>query len=195
MKKLVLLFFISLSLVTAMSQTNSDSKKSTLKLLSGVYSDSIPYNYGNAWGKRTFTFENGRWSLTFILSLDPQMKDQVFQFRTFGSYIIEDKHPLLTDTYLAVFFEEKKFLTLLTSKKELHNLFGFTLCNLSIGKEEDISENGCSLWASVKECPADYDLLSIDNEGRVYFGTRPKNNNMCVPELRPISLTPPVIKQ
>ena len=168
--------------------------KSKLENLSGTYADPTPYNYGTAWGKRIFTFNNGKWTLDFTLSLDPDMKMQVFRFRTWGTYHIEEKSTTLANTYHAVFYEDKKLLTLKTADENLIKAFGFAPCNLTIDKEQDVSEKGCSGWKSVKECPGDYDLLSLDKEGKLYFGNRPPDNDMCSANKRPTSLTPPVIK-
>lgn len=172
---------------------NLDSK-TKLENLSGTYADVTPYNYGKAYGKRIFTFDKGNWTLDFTLSLDPEMKMQVFKFRTFGTYRIQNKSTTIADTYEAVFFEEKKFLTLKTNDEKLIKAFGFAPCALKVDVEHDVSENGCIGWKSVRECPGDYDLLSLDNEGRLYFGNRPQDNDMCSPEKRPTALTPPVTK-
>ncbi len=168
--------------------------KYKLQHLSGTYADAKPYSYGKAWGSRVFTFNKGRWTLSFTLALDPEMKMQVFRFRTLGTYQVQEKSDKVPGTYNAVFYEEKKMLTLKTSDQNLVNAFGFASCNLTTDTEQDISEKGCSAWKPVAECPGDYDLLSLDKEGRLYFGSRPADNDMCSPEKRPVSLTPPVIK-
>ncbi|TAE83709.1 MAG: hypothetical protein EAY81_08290 [Bacteroidetes bacterium] len=196
MKKSILyIAAITLAALTFAFTSNTDKElKSKLENLSGTYADPTPYNYGKAWGKRIFTFNKGKWTLDFTLSLDPEMKMQVFRFRTWGTYNIEEKSTILANTYHAVFYEDKKLLTLKTSDENLINAFGFAPCQLTIDKEQDVSEKGCSGWKSVKECPGDYDLLSLDKEGKLYFGNRPQDNDMCSANKRPTSLTPPVIK-
>lgn len=196
MKKSILyLSIIVISIVAFAFTTNTDKDlKSKLENLSGTYADPSPYNYGQAFGKRIFTFDKGKWTLDFTLSLDPEMKMQVFKFRTLGTYKVQAKSNKVPDTYEAVFFEEKKFLTLKTSDENLIKAFGFAPCHLTIDIEQDVSVNGCSVWKSVKECPGDYDLLSLDKDGKLYFGNRPQDNDMCSPDKRPTSLTPPVIK-
>jgi hypothetical protein len=122
------------------------------------------------------------------------MKMQVFKFRTYGNYVIQEKSNKVANTFNALFYEEKKFLTLRTNDVNLINAFGFAPCNLTLNKEQDVSENGCSGWKPVKICGGDYDLLSLDEKGNLYFGNRPQDNDMCSPEKRPTSLTPPVVK-
>ena len=196
MKKSILyITIIAFATITFAFTTNADKDlKSKLENLSGSYADLAPYNYGKAWGKRIFTFDKGKWTLDFTLALDPEMKMQVFNFRTLGTYKIQDKSSKVADTYNAVFYEEKKLLTLKTSEENLIKAFGFAPCNMTKDVEQDVSEKGCTGWKSVAECPADNDLLSLDKDGKLYFGSRPQDNDMCSPEKRPTSLTPPVIK-
>lgn len=196
MKKSITYIAITVLSIIAFAFTSisNNDLKSKLENLSGTYSDPSPYNYGKAWGERVFTFDKGKWTLDFTLALDPEMKLQVFKFRTLGTYKVQEKSSKVADTYNAVFYEEKKFLTLRTSDENLIKTFGFSPCNMTVDVEQDISTNGCSAWKSVKECPVDYDLLSLDKEGKLYFGNRPQDNNMCSADRRPTSLTPPVVK-
>lgn len=195
MKKAIIYFAIvvTAALTFAFTNKNNTDLKYKLEHLSGTYADAKPYNYGKAWGNRVFTFDKGKWTLVFTLSLDPEMKMQVFEFRTYGTYKLQEKSSV-TDTYNALFLEEKKFVTLKTNDKNLIEAFGFAPCNMVKDVEKDISENGCSGWKSVKDCAGDYDLLSLDKEGKLYFGDRPSDNDMCSPKKRPTKLTPPVTK-
>ncbi|NET31683.1 MAG: hypothetical protein F6K19_06740 [Cyanothece sp. SIO1E1] len=200
-RKAITVLFVGtliLSLLScSMTKTNSTelSVKERLEQLSGTYLDLVPYNYGQAFGQRVFTFDNGKWTLRFTLGLDPQLQQKVFQFRTFGTYEVLDKSLLVPTAYNALFLEEKKFLTLLTDNQDLIGAFGLGNCQLEQGKEKDISEDGCALWAAVEVCQEDHDLLALDAEGLLYFGVRPPDNNMCTADRRPITLTPPVSKQ
>jgi hypothetical protein len=178
----------------AFTNNSKNEEKKRLENLSGTYADQQPYAYGTAWGKRVFTFNKGSWTLDFTLALDKELKMPVFQFRTYGNYIVQEKSTSVANTYNAVFYEEKKFLTLKTADENLINAFGFAACQMKKDVEMDVSEKGCSGWKSVAECPADHDLLSLDKDGKLYFGNRPQDNNMCSADKRPTSLTPPVVK-
>lgn len=196
MKKSILYFTLAalISLTSAFTFKKDTDLKYKLEHLSGTYADAKPYNYGKAWGKRVFTFDNGKWTLVFTLGLDPELKMQVFQFRTVGNYKLEEKSTKLENTYNAVFYEAKKFLTLKTADANLIKAFGFVSCGMTKDIEIDVSEKGCSGWKSVAECPGDYDLLSLDAKGLLYFGDRPADNDMCSADKRPTKLTPPVTK-
>jgi len=196
--KNIILFVATLVAAIATSaykpaDTENDLKQ-RLQTLSGTYADAKPYAYGQAWGQRVFTFNKGKWTLVFTLALDPELKMKVFEFRTIGNYKLQEKSVSVANTYNAVFYEDKKFVTVKTTDQNLINAFGFAPCQITPNIEKDISENGCSAWKSVKACPGDYDLLSLDDEGKLYFGERPADNDMCSPEKRPTTLTPPVVK-
>lgn len=184
-----------LSCSMAKSGSAEPSKKEQLERLSGTYQDAVPYSYGTAFGQRIFTFEAGKWTLQFTLGLDPNLQQKVFQFRTYGTYQVLGKSNVVPEAYNALFLEDKKFLTLLTDNTDLIGAFGFDGCQLEMGIEKDISEEGCALWAAVDICHEDHDLLALDAEGLLYFGLRPPDNNMCTAERRPTALTPPVSKQ
>lgn len=173
---------------------SSEQMKNDLENLSGTYQDLVPYAYGDAFGQRTFTFDQGTWTLEFTLGLDPNLNNQVFQFRTFGSYKIIESSSIITHAFNAEFGEDKKFLTLKTDDPQLIEAFGFSSCELIPFVEKDISADGCALWKTVEECPIDYDLLAMDEKGLLYFGVRPPDNDMCSADKRPTQLTPPVTK-
>jgi hypothetical protein len=197
MKKAMMYVAMAAVIVSTMAFAyNKGDKDLKYKLehLSGKYADAKPYNYGKAWGKRVFTFNKGRWTLVFTLALDPAMNMPVFEFRTYGSYSLQEKSATLADTYHALFLEEKKFVTLKTGDEKLIQAFGFVPCGMTKDVEQDISITGCSAWKSVADCPGDYDLLSLDKSGQLYFGERPADNDMCSAEKRPTKLTPPVVK-
>ncbi|MCZ8342645.1 MAG: hypothetical protein O9301_06410 [Leptospira sp.] len=162
------------------------------KSLHGVYADPKPYSYGQTFGHRKFSFEKDRWTLDFTLSLDPLGKMPVFSFRTFGRYEVLSPSKVVPGAFEAIFYEDKKFVTLHTKQKELVDAFGFTPCALEVGIEKDISETGCSVWAPVSVCNEDHDLLALTETGGIRFGERPRDNNMCKSENRPTSLTPSV---
>jgi len=175
-------------------QSPDDQLKQDLQNLSGTYMDLTPYAYGDAFGQRTFTFEEGKWTLTFTLGLDPELKMPVFEFRTVGTYEVLEKSEVVPEAFEALFLEDKKYLTLQTDNPELIQAFGLGACGLIPFEEADISDSGCALWPSVQECNEDHDLLSLDAEGLLYFGVRPADNNMCTADRRPTALTPPVTK-
>lgn len=191
MKRLILICTLAIFSVACAQNTN----KKDLENLDGTYVDKQGVDWGQGtFGKREFTFENGKWSLKFILAFDPEMKNQIFVFRTVGTYSILDKSKNVNGAYNALFIENQKFVTLKTDIPDVIQGFGFASCDLTKDVEKNISESGCSLWKSVADCSEDHDLLKMDTDGKLYFGVRPPDNDMCTQDKRPTSLTPAVVK-
>ncbi len=167
-----------------------------LETLRGTYADPAPVDWGRGtYGVREFTFKNGRWTLSFVLALDSAMKAEVFSFRTYGSYKVIGKSATIPGAFDAIFFEDKKFLTLLTPSPDLARNFGLSTCSLRPGEEKDISDTGCALWKPVELCNEDHELLALDGDGQLYFGIRPEDNDMCTSNKRPTRLNVPVTKK
>jgi hypothetical protein len=165
-----------------------------LETLSGTYASTAPEPWYGGFGTRSFTFADGQWGLVFEHALDPEMALKTFTFRTEGPYEIGEPSPVVAGAFEAVFFEDRKYVTLLTDDPGLVEAFGFAGCGLSLGVEVDISETGCAAWKPVAECREDHDLLAIDERG-LYFGVRPADNDMCSPDKRPTALLPAVVRQ
>lgn len=199
MQKIILFACIIAVAASAFTSINKSGSKKDMKLslqnLSGTYKDPKPVDWGRGtYGTREFTFSKGKWTLNFILALDPEMKNQVFVFRTKGTYKVLDKSATVPNAFNALFLEDKKYVTLKTNDVQLAQGFGLAACGFTKDVEKDISVTGCSLWKPVKECNEDHDLLSLDKEGRLYFGVRPPDNNMCSADKRPTQLNVPVVK-
>jgi hypothetical protein len=199
MKKMILfacIIAVTASAFTTISRSSSKKNmKQSLQNLSGTYKDTAPVDWGRGtFGTREFTFSKGKWTLSFILALDPEMKNQVFVFRAVGTYKVLDKSTAVTGAYNALFVEDKKFVTLKTADEKLAQGFGLAQCGFTKDVERDISVTGCSLWKPVRECNEDHDLLSLDKEGKLYFGMRPPDNDMCSAGKRPTKLNVPVVK-
>ncbi|MEM9067810.1 MAG: hypothetical protein AAGE52_04865 [Myxococcota bacterium] len=173
--------------------TSSTDAMATLQTLRGTYADQGSYGYGEAFGQRTFTFEDGRWTLDFVLALDPALEQPVFRFRTHGTYEVLRPSANVDEAFDALFFEDAKYLTLETRDPALAEAFGLAACGLTPGVERDVSLEGCAGWRPVAECNEDHDLLSLTAEGGVRFGVRPRDNDMCTEDKRPTALTPAVL--
>ncbi|MEM8762829.1 MAG: hypothetical protein AAGD88_03390 [Bacteroidota bacterium] len=187
---LMLLAFLMVTLTTF-----NESPKQKLQNLEGTYSDIQAVDWGHGtYGKRTFTFEKGYWTLEFVLSFDPMQAQKIFTFRTEGNFEVLKPSEAVEGAYDAIFYEDQKRVTLHMDNPEIIEGFGFTNCGLEVDIEKDISSVGCSFWQSVAQCAEDHDLMKLDDEGHLYFGQRPEDNDMCTADRRPTSLTLPVEK-
>lgn len=163
----------------------------TLETLHGTYVSTAPEPWYGGFGTREFIFADGQWSLIFTHALDPQMTQRTFQFRTGGGYALTGPSKV-PGAFEATFDEDWKRVTLLTTIPEVIAGLGVGACNLPHNLETDISANGCGPWKSVAACGQDHDLLAMD-EGGLYFGQRPADNDMCTPAGRPTALLPAVV--
>lgn len=169
--------------------------KSQLQTLVGSYASADSEDWGRGtYGRREFTFDNGKWTLEFTLALDPQMTNKVFGFRTYGTYRVLDRSPTVEGAYNTVFFEDAKFVTLHAQDPKLIQGFGLASCGLTPGVEKDVSVTGCAAWRPVSACREDHDLLAVDADGALFLGVRPADNDMCTADKRPTALLPAVTK-
>jgi hypothetical protein len=171
----------------------AQAPRAALETLSGTYASPAPEPWYGGYGTRRFTFENGQWSLIFTHALDPRMQRPTFRFRTFGPYRIGQESPAVAGAFEAIFFEDAKFVTLLTEDAALIRALGLSDCNLRPGHEVDISLTGCANWKPVAQCREDHDLIALDPSG-LRFGVRRRDNDHCTPANRPTSLLPPVVR-
>ncbi len=167
-----------------------------LQRLSGTYTSTGPEDWGNgSFGTRKFTFRNGRWTLNFVLAVDPAMSNKVFAFRTRGSYGVGARSAAVPGAFNSVFREDAKYVTLLSADPKLPKAFGLAGCELVPGLEKDVSATGCALWKPVSVCAQDHDLMLLDTHGGLHFGVRPSDNDMCTADKRPTKLLPAVSKR
>ena len=180
---------------TAPVTEDVNDDKVRLEQLNGVWASEGPEEWDGAYGRRTFAFEDGQWSLIFDFGFDPELKQKVFTFRTDGAYRVGERSSDVPNAFRTVFDEKRKFLTFYPNDPALAAQFGMGECGLTPGVEKDISQAGCAVWKPVAECGEDHDLFAIDEEDRLYFGVRPADNDMCTPDRTPTALLAPVVKQ
>jgi len=179
---------------TAAAQTPRATQQA-LETLSGVYASAAPESCYGSWGTRHFAFDKGRWELNFTHALDPNMEKKTFRFRTLGPYRIAGPVAEVPGSFHGVFGEVQKFVTLLTDDPAIVAAMGLAACGLKLNVETDISETGCGPWRPVAQCGEDHDLVALDGD-RLWFGVRPRDNDMCTPDKRPTALLePPVVKR
>jgi len=167
-----------------------------LENLTGVFTDPVAEDNGNGtFTHRHFEFGNGRWSIVATVAFDPGMQAKIFQLRFEGPYDILEKEPSLPNTFRGNFHFDQKFITLLTEDPQITQGFGLDACGLEYQIEKEISASGCSFFPSVAACGTDFDIVSLDHFGNIYFGERPEDNNMCTEDKRPKFLNPAAIRQ
>jgi hypothetical protein len=161
--------------------------------IDGRWESLKPEASGQVFATREFTFKKNQWSIVYTVYGDSEKKYPVFAFEAEGSFKIGKKSDKVENTYEIDFSFSKKYVTLLTDDANTIKSIGFDVCHLKKGVKTDISENGCSFLASVKNYGLEYDLISL-NGTELKLGSRPADGNMSKPELRPIQLGEPLKK-
>jgi hypothetical protein len=163
------------------------------QLPNGNFKSEKVEDLGNkTFGFRDFMFSNDKWELKFTLFLDEAMTIPVFTFKAIGNYKLDGESDKVKGASNAIFYFDKKFVTLKTDNADIIKGFGFTSCNLTKGKETDITDNGCSFFTSKAVCGQEFDLLQL-KDGKLFLGTRPADGNMCTVDKRPTALGNPLV--
>lgn len=143
---------------------------------------------------REFKFTPERWLIEVVFYSDRELTKPLVSFVGEGPYTLADTSTTVPPATNAVFFFDKKRLTLLTTDAAAVSAFKFDACNLTKGVTKDISAGGCSNFTSVAVCGQEYDLVSIESD-TLRLGARPADGNMCSVDKRPQSLGQPLIRQ
>lgn len=181
MKKVISVILV----VMAIMSFTTKEKKATY---SGHWVSAATENLGNGtWGYRDFNISEKDWQIKFTMYFDSAKTIPVFTFRGVGKYEITGTSASVDGAEEAIFHFSKKYITLHITDTTVIKNFGFNYCNLTANKEEDISSNGCSFLASVKNAPLEYDIISLKGK-ELNLGARPADNNLGKPALRPTKL-------
>lgn len=123
--------------------------RSALEALSGTYASPAPEPWYGGFGTRSFTFDGDRWTLTFTHALNDTMQNPTFRFRTEGPFAIGSPSTVVPGAFEAIFYEDVKWVTLLTADAGIVSAFGLAGCGLTLNVETDISQSGCAGWKPV----------------------------------------------
>jgi hypothetical protein len=182
LKITVLLFFVA----------NALHAQKLGKKISGQWESTQIEDLGNkTYGWRSFKFEGDKWEIQFTLYLDKEKQTPVFMFRGVGNYKVEKASQNVARAKNAIFYFDKKFVTLLTNNADVIKGFGFDACMLEVGKEKDITETGCSFLPSKANYGQEFDLIALKDK-KLYLGARPSDGNMGTVDKRPTTLGLPL---
>lgn len=181
MKKITFIIFACLTITVSAQLQN----------LEGRWFSVNTEKVGTGWCTRDFKFYQNKWVLTFTMYADSAKYFPLFAFDTEGTFVIGKKSNLPVTTFESDFSFNKKFITLLTDDQTTLLQLGFDKCNLIKGNKTDISESGCSFFASVKNYPKEFDLTSLQGD-KLFLGNRPADGNMGSADKRPKSLGYPL---
>jgi hypothetical protein len=162
------------------------------KKISGQWESSQTEDLANqTYGWRYFKFEGNKWEIQFTLYLDKEKQTPVFMFRGVGNYKVEKASQNVVGAKNAIFYFDKKYVTLLTNNADVIKGFGFAACMLEVGKEKDITESGCSFLPNKANYGQEFDLIAYKGK-KLYLGARPTDGNMGTVDKRPTTLGLPL---
>jgi hypothetical protein len=172
--------------------TNTLHAQKLYKKISGQWESTQIEDLGNkTYGWRSFTFDGDKWEIQFTLYLDSEKQTPVFMFRGVGNYKVEKASQIVAGAKNAIFYFDKKYVTLLTNNADVAKGFGFDACMLDVGKEKDITETGCSFLPSKANYGQEFDLIAIKSK-KLFLGARPADGNMGTVDKRPTALGLPL---
>jgi hypothetical protein len=86
------------------------------KKIYGQWESSQIEDLGNqTYGWRYSKFEGNKWEIQFTLYLDKEKQTPVVMFRGVGTFKIEQESPNVAGAKNAIFYFDKKYVTLLTN--------------------------------------------------------------------------------
>ena len=167
--------------------------------LLGSWRSEQPEPAGNGrYSVRELVFMGNRWTSTYTLASDREMKKILFVLKAKGLVNLQNPSKRLEATYLVAFRNLEKYLTLWPMDKVTQKELGFETCALNPGTEENISSRGCGIATRVTECPVDYDLIRQEQkDSKMYLslGNRYAEMNSCSEDKRPVALGLPLLRQ
>jgi hypothetical protein len=135
-----------------------------------------------------FEFTKSDWAVDYTVFADKQCSAKFLTVRISGPYLIGDKSSTVVGAYEARFGFSSKTITphIDAAAQFLTSAAGCGQAGFASGRGMDIGMTGCPNLGQrpIADCGADYDLVKIEL-GRVIFGDRPADNNMCTEALRP----------
>jgi hypothetical protein len=142
----------------------------------------------DSWGTFSFANEGATGSFTYTMHGDEDCSLALATFSLFSEQrvgaLIESAGPGARE--LDILYDRMSATALVEDMAVAFEQAGCGGGAVVVGEPVDISETGCFAFKPLADCPADYDIMRIDEDDRYYNGVR--TENMCVPEGRPTQL-------
>lgn len=140
----------------------------------------------DSWGTFSFTNEGARGSFTYTMYDEtcsfPLAEFSLFSEQRVGARVAS-AGPGARE--LDVLYDRLSATALVEDLAVAFEQAGCGGGDVVVGEAVDISDTGCFAFKPLADCPADYDIMRIEDD-RFYNGMR--TENMCVPAGRPTQL-------
>lgn len=149
------------------------------------------------YNRLDFTLGDADWSLDYVVHADAACATRLVTVHIDGPYAVGAPHATLPEVYEARFGFTKKTIT--PHVQPLADALGSMGCGSgawAVDQPQDVLERGCAGFGQypASSCAADYDLVKLDG-GKLQFGARPADNDMCTPAKRPSALNPVIFSR
>ncbi len=145
---------------------------------------------GTLYRSITFDFNGDQWTIAVTMHAEQTCAVKLFGFRFTGPVALGAASSTVRGATEGTFGYQQTFFT--AYAEPFVQAFNAAKCadgSFKLGIEQDTSLTGCLGQPSVKDYPREYDLVKLE-DGKLYFGLRPADNNMGTPERRPTMLSP-----
>ncbi|CAN5287646.1 hypothetical protein BH09MYX1_BH09MYX1_39420 [soil metagenome] len=130
------------------------------------------------------------WKLDYVVHGDAACSARLVTITIDGDYALDRPSPTLEGAWEARFGFAHKSIT--PHVDGLVAALTGAKCGAKpwkVGEAQDVFDAGCAAFGQYPKasCGADYDLVGVVG-GKLHFGERPKDNDMCVAAKRPAAL-------
>ena len=138
-----------------------------------------------------FTFTEDTWTLDYVANGDDACTVPFMTVHIEGPYTLEDASETVEGARNGTFGFTTKTVTpnLEDAVAVVNDACGTT--EAALDTAFDLAAGCAGLGAyPIADCPADYDIVKLNEDGTLTFGARPQDNNMCTADKRPTELQP-----
>jgi hypothetical protein len=184
----------NLNVKTVSGGVSAPTTPSALPIITGTWKSESPEPAGNGlYTQREYSINLSRWEMVQTWASDSEMKKPQLIYKAGGAYTIENASLKIPGAFFANFRFSRQYLNLKTKEKSFIKDFDLEDCSLPVGKEQDITKTGCSIFRPTSECSQNYDVVKLEN-GQLRLGEKPRDGDLCTNDKRPDYLGPQLKK-
>jgi hypothetical protein len=149
------------------------------------------------YNRLDFVLGEADWAVDFVVHADAACSTRLVTVHIDGPYELGSAREDLPGVHEGRFgFAHKTITPHVQPLADALSSMGCGAAPWGVDQTEDVLEGGCPAFGQypLARCSADHDLVKLEG-GRLQFGARPADNDMCTPEKRPAALNPVVFER
>jgi hypothetical protein len=154
----------------------------------------FPLNIGNEQDNGadlSFSFVGNRWQVIFTLFTNPDCDAPMVSFRREGPFAFGQPSATIDGATEMIFVGTKVTATAYDEgSAEFLSSIDCGTESFVLSEEQDVSDTGCFIFLPVEVRAIEYDLIYFDENGFLHLGLRPANDDLSLPEYRPVEINP-----